>query len=198
MRLSRVQHNRSDDKDAIKLCLCHRRRLSPPPKTSSGYARDEICVRTFVSRDRNWIKHRTYKIHECTNVVVRVCYWPGVEEEECSSQDPLAVYISIFLGRLFGFACVSLSLVSTVCLSGKLYGDQSPMQCDSTHIGTAVRCVSLSCGIIVQRWCSNFFFDARRRAVFFFYYYDAASFRTTYGGQSTSGPASKSGLYPPS
>ena len=144
MRLSRVQRKRSDDKDAIKLCLCHRRRLSPPPKTSSGYARDEICVRTFVSRDRNWIQHRTYKIHECTNVVVRVCYWPGVEEEEeCSSQDPLAVYISIFLGRLFGFACVSLSLVSTVCLSGKLYGDQSPMQCDSLHISGLLCVVSL-------------------------------------------------------
>ena len=66
------------------------------------------CVRTFVSRDRNWIKHRTYKIHECTNVVVRVCYWPGVEEEECSSQDPLAV-VHLDLSREAFWVCVSLS-----------------------------------------------------------------------------------------
>ena len=54
MRLSRVQHNRSD-KDAIKLCLFHRRRLSPPfsPLDILGMK----CVRTFVSRDRNWIKN---------------------------------------------------------------------------------------------------------------------------------------------
>ena len=122
MRLSRVQHNRSDNKDAInKLsCLFHRRRLSPPfsPLDILGMK----CVRTFVSRDRNWIQHRTYKIHECTNVVVRVCYWPGVEEEECSSQDPLAVYISIFLGRLFGFVCVSLSRLHSVSLGKTLWG----------------------------------------------------------------------------
>ena len=180
MRLSRVQRKRSDE-----------------TKTRLSYV--FVIVVDSHHHQKPPLDILGMKIHKCTNVVVRVCYWPGVEEEEeCSSQDPLAVYISIFLGRLFGFVCVSLSLVSTVCLSGKLYGDQSPMQCDSTHIGTAVRCVSLSCGIIVQRWCSNFFFDARRRAVFFFYYYDAASFRTTYGGQSTSGPASKSGLYPPS
>ena len=120
-----TKQKRRNKDAAIKLsCLCHRRRLfsPPPPKTSPGYARDEIYVRTFVSRDRNWIQHRTYKIHKCTNVVVRVCYWPGFEEEECSSQDPLAVYISIFLGRLFGFVCVSLSRLHSVSLGKTLWG----------------------------------------------------------------------------
>ena len=71
MRLSRVQHNRSD-KDAIKLlCLFHRRRLSPPfsPLDILGMK----CVRTFVSRDRNWIKNIGIKTHnKCNIICIRV------------------------------------------------------------------------------------------------------------------------------
>ena len=73
MRLSRVQHNRSDNKDAInKLsCLFHRRRLSPPfsPLDILGMK----CVRTFVSRDRNWIKNIGIKTHnKCNIICIRV------------------------------------------------------------------------------------------------------------------------------
>ena len=104
MRLSRVQHNRSDDKDAINTLLScvffivvdsHQNHFH-----SSGYCtRDEIWLRTFVSRDRNWIKNIGLKTHNKCNILcirVRLLTAFGFEEEEeeeeCSSQDdPLAV-----------------------------------------------------------------------------------------------------------
>ena len=114
MRLSRVQHNRSDNKDAInKLlsCLFHRRRLSPPfsPLDILGMK----CVRTFVSRDRNWIKNIGIKTHNKCNILcirVRLLTAFGFEEEEeCSSQDdPLAV-VHLDLSREAFWVCVSLS-----------------------------------------------------------------------------------------
>ena len=71
-------------------------------------------MRTFVSRDRNWIKNIGIKTHnKCNIICIRVrlltAFGFEEEEEECSSQDdPLAV-VHLDLSREAFWVCVSLS-----------------------------------------------------------------------------------------